>query len=65
MRRVSVNSKMEITRMELVDTKFINNRGNAISAHLVPETINTRMFVELFTELKYQDLFAQKIFSRN
>jgi hypothetical protein len=65
MRRVSVNSKMEITRMELVDTKFINNRGNAISTHLIPETINSRMFVELFTELKPQDLFAQKIFSRN
>ncbi len=65
MRRVSMNSKTEIARMELVNTKFITIQGNAISTRLEPETINKNLFVELFCDINVEELFAQKIFSRN
>lgn len=65
MKRVSMICKMEIARMELVNARFIAIQGNAIATHLEPETINKNLFIELFYDLDVEELFAQKIYSRN
>lgn len=65
MKRDSLNIKREITCMDLVNIKFIDNSRNTPITHIVHETINKNIFVELFIEVELEELFGQKIFSRN
>uniref|UniRef100_UPI003217F6D9 hypothetical protein n=1 Tax=uncultured Draconibacterium sp. TaxID=1573823 RepID=UPI003217F6D9 len=65
MKRVSVNIKKEIAFMDMVDTAFINNQGNAVSIYRDNEMIGEILFVELFEAVSLKDLFSQRIFSRN
>lgn len=65
MKRISLNSKREIICMDLVNIKFIDNRRNKLTTHIVRETINENIFVELFHDANLKQLFALKIFSLN
>ena len=48
MKRILLNSKREITCMDLVNIKFIDNRQNELRTHMVRETVNENIFIELF-----------------
>jgi hypothetical protein len=65
MRNLSVKYKDEVKKMELVGLGHINQQTQTPTLYYAIEKINTKIFIELFTEASTYELFSQKIFSRN
>ena len=65
MRKLSVQYKDEVKKMELVGLGYISQQTQTPTLYYYIEKINTKIFTELFMEASAYELFSQKIFSRN